>query len=246
MNNRSKIDDPCRRLPWTLPGALLIWAMALWGVAFFIKEPSPRPVEPPPIDARLIEQPAPTPVQKVKLGQPNAPTKSTLAPAVPVKPAPAPVRKPRPKPITHQVQRREPFRPAREVSGHAHPMPQEVSGNAHASPNPAAAGAVQAGSLNGNSASGSMDANSGARAIIKPMPQIPDDLRGEAFSTSVLARFHVAADGSATVELTKPTPNLRLNSIVLSSLKKWRFMPAIKNGGPVASIQEILIKIEVK
>jgi protein TonB len=78
------------------------------------------------------------------------------------------------------------------------------------------------------------------------MPQIPDDLREEAFNSAALARFHVAADGSAQVELAKPTPIPRLNRILLDSLKKWRFMPAIKNGRTVASTEEIVIKIEVK
>lgn len=78
------------------------------------------------------------------------------------------------------------------------------------------------------------------------MPQIPDDLRYEAISASALARFHVAADGTATVELVKPTPNPRLNRLLLDTLKNWRFFPAMKDGKPVASTQEIVIKVDVK
>jgi protein TonB len=78
------------------------------------------------------------------------------------------------------------------------------------------------------------------------MPKIPDDLREGAFKSSALARFHIAVDGSAEVELVKPTPNPRLNRILLDSLKKWQFMPALKGGKPVASTEEILVKIEVK
>ena len=78
------------------------------------------------------------------------------------------------------------------------------------------------------------------------MPQIPDDLREGTFNSSALARFHIAVDGSATVELAKPTPNPRLNRILLDSLRKWRFIPAIKNGKPVASTEEIIVKVEVK
>ena len=91
-----------------------------------------------------------------------------------------------------------------------------------------------------------MHANSGARAIVNPMPKIPEDLRAEAFKSSALARFHIAVDGSAEVELAKPTPFPRLNRILLDSLKQWRFMPEIKSGKPVASTEEILVKIEVK
>ena len=65
-----------------------------------------------------------------------------------------------------------------------------------------------------------MYASIGARAIIRPMPQIPDDLRDEAFNSIALARFRIAVDGTAEVELAKATPNPRLNRILLDSLRK--------------------------
>lgn len=91
-----------------------------------------------------------------------------------------------------------------------------------------------------------MTGNSGAQAIVRPMPQIPDDLRQEALSAVAVARFHVAVDGTATVELIKPTPNTRLNRLLLDTLKNWRFFPSMKDGKPVASTQELSIKVEVK
>ncbi|MGO9443583.1 MAG: energy transducer TonB [Thiobacillaceae bacterium] len=78
------------------------------------------------------------------------------------------------------------------------------------------------------------------------MPQIPDELRDEALEATAMARFHVAADGSATVELAKPTPNPRLNHLLLNTLKNWRFFPAMKDGQPVSSIEEIAIHIQVQ
>ncbi len=86
----------------------------------------------------------------------------------------------------------------------------------------------------------------GAQAIVRPMPQIPDDLRQEAFNAVAVVRFHVAADGTCTFELTKPTPNPRLNRLLLEKLKEWRFFPAMRDGKPVASDQEIRITFEVK
>jgi protein TonB len=88
--------------------------------------------------------------------------------------------------------------------------------------------------------------SSGAQAIVRPMPQIPDELRQDALSTSAIARFHVATDGTATVELVKPTPNPRLNRLLLDTLKNWRFFPAMKDGKPVDSTQEISIKVNVQ
>jgi protein TonB len=48
------------------------------------------------------------------------------------------------------------------------------------------------------------------------------------------------------VELVKPAPTPRLNRALLDSLRKWRFMPAIKNSKPVESTEEIVVKIEVR
>jgi protein TonB len=108
-------------------------------------------------------------------------------------------------------------------------------------------GEARVGSFNDKGLSrGNMYASSCARAIVRPMPQIPDDLREDAFNSVALARFQIAVDGSVKVELAKPTPNSRLNKVLLNSLRKWRFMPAIKNGKPVESTEEIVVKIEVR
>lgn len=86
----------------------------------------------------------------------------------------------------------------------------------------------------------------GARAIYRPKPKIPDDLREDALNAVAVVRFHVAADGTVTVELITPTPNPRLNQVLLDTLKTWRFFPATKNGIPVASTQDLRISVEVK
>ena len=39
MRTLRSMDSPWRRLPWTLPAALLIWAAALWGSAYFMESP---------------------------------------------------------------------------------------------------------------------------------------------------------------------------------------------------------------
>lgn len=86
----------------------------------------------------------------------------------------------------------------------------------------------------------------GARVIFQPLPKIPDDLREDALHTVAVARFHVAADGTATVELITSTPNPKLNQVLLDTLKTWRFFPAIKDGNPVPSIQDLRIPVEIR
>jgi TonB family protein len=86
----------------------------------------------------------------------------------------------------------------------------------------------------------------GARAIYKSMPEIPDELRHHPMTLEAIARFRVAADGTASVELTNPTPNPMLNRALVVSLQRWRFFPAMKQGRPVASIIDLRIPVTVK
>ena len=87
--------------------------------------------------------------------------------------------------------------------------------------------------------------NSGPQAIVKPMPEIPDELRQDALNAVAIVRFHVATDGTATVEIVQPTPHPRLNRLLLDALKNWRFFPAIKDGQPVESVYPLTFRFEV-
>jgi protein TonB len=85
----------------------------------------------------------------------------------------------------------------------------------------------------------------GARAIYNPLPTIPDDLRDASINTVALARFHINVDGTATVELIQPTPDPRVNRVILATLKTWRFFPALHNGKPIPSLQDIKVAVKV-
>jgi protein TonB len=86
----------------------------------------------------------------------------------------------------------------------------------------------------------------GARVLYQTLPEIPDDLRRRNINFVALARFHVAANGSAQVELVEATPEPTLNRELLTTLSKWRFFPAMEQGKPVASVVEIRVPITVK
>ncbi len=262
------VDSPWHRLPWTLPTALLISVAALWGLAYFMGKPTHRPVEPPPIDAQLIEQSVPT---ETPSPQPEPPAGVSQPKPVPlVRPHPAPVKpkvrhRPKPQPVSEVKPEPVPERPLVRPPTNPNPVAQEPkvlttnataprgvsatpgTGQATAGMKTSSSSGTPAGSYAGRGSSGgSMYANSGARKIFHPLPQIPEDLREEAFNSAALARFHIAVDGNVEVELVRPTQNPRLNRILLDTLKKWKFFPAIKNGNPVASTVDILVKIEVR
>ncbi len=235
MHQTAEIDNPWRRLPWTLTAAMLIWAVALLGFAYFMEKSSYQPAELPPIEAQLIEQPVPAAKHE--------------RPAAAQKPKPLPTVKQHQAPVAHQV---SPPAAQKEIVTTNTPvaLPSAAApkgSQTTATGNISANSGGRAGAFDGKSSTrGNIYASSGARAIIQPKPQIPDDLREGAFNFSPLVRFHIAVDGGATVELVKPTPNPRLNRILLDSLRKWRFIPAIKNGKPVASTEDIIINLEVK
>ncbi|MBF0487635.1 MAG: hypothetical protein HQK98_05680 [Nitrospirae bacterium] len=56
-NKNNSVDNPWRRLPWTVSLSLIVWVGLLWGFGFLINTTLPK--HPPPmtksIDMRLIE-----------------------------------------------------------------------------------------------------------------------------------------------------------------------------------------------
>ncbi len=217
LNHRA-FDDPWRRLPWTLVVAMLISTALLWEFGRFMNRPEPLP-EPKPIEAQVIELPPP-----------EAPP---LPPREPIKIS-KPIAPPTPQPVPEKSQ----FVAPRETTTAPVLAQQQLPPQTTAPPPPSPALI----SRNSTTDTGNM----GAQVLDKPMPKIPDDLREQAFSVAAVARFRIAADGTATVELATPTPNLRLNRLLLDTLKNWKFFPAMKEGKPVASVQEIRVQFEVK
>src|SRR5574337_1824398 len=202
------LDDPWRRLAWTLPSAILIWAAVLWAFALFMREPRQRPPQAPPIEMQIVELPPPAP-----------PAPETAPPVARPRPEPAPRPAPRaelPKPSEREL--------PPQTQPHAEPPTvAPATPTQSAPPAPVQRPAVQPpAESNGKD----LSASGGAQAIQRPMPRIPDELREEALHAVVRARFHVSADGSASVELVTPSPDPRLNRLLLDTFAKWKFFPA--------------------
>ncbi|MFM0154031.1 energy transducer TonB [Paraburkholderia sediminicola] len=95
------------------------------------------------------------------------------------------------------------------------------------------------------SANAGSSGDAAAHAISQPLPELPDDLREQAYQTVATARFAIHVDGSVQVDLIKPTSNPRLNQILLETLRKWRFFPAMQAGHPIESRQDIRVHFNV-
>jgi periplasmic protein TonB len=221
-------DGPWRRLVWSLPAALLITALA---VAAFLDVLAQAP--PPPAAKQVamwvVELPPEPPPQA-------PPVSETAPPPPPPKALPQPPpEKPEP-PRLHRTIRPEARRPRpRRAIRREAKRPHQAEPRAPAAP-------PQARPTRNPPRGVTM----GARALYKPIPEIPEELRHRHLSLVAVARFRVAADGSADVQLIQTTPDPRLNTALIIALKKWRFFPAMANGRPVASTIDIRIPVEVQ
>ncbi len=84
--------------------------------------------------------------------------------------------------------------------------------------------------------------NTNIKPLYQPLPEIPDELRYEAMRSNALAKFYIDNNGLVTkVELLKPSNSIKLDYLLLKSLRQWQFPP---NNHP--STQEININFEVK
>jgi periplasmic protein TonB len=215
------------------------------------REPAVR-VPPTTMEMRLVELPPPAAIA------PAAAAAKAVA-VVPLQPQPQP--QPQHQAVKHAVSETHP------VITHAIPAPvQPTHEAAHAPIEPpahdepaattqattqaavpalaqAASNAIAASSANTSSATSS--GSSQARLLSQPMPVLPDDLREQGYQLTALARFKVHADGTFDVELIKPTQNPRLNQILLDTLHRWRFFPAMENGHPVESNQDVRVHFSV-
>jgi protein TonB len=209
--------------PWALLAAAGLWAVLLlaWAVRF---TPAPlASLAPTPVDARLVELPPTPPVVKPvpkpqTQPRPPRPIHEVKRPdGLPVRAKPKPALKPKPKPVPKPVVKPRPKpKPAPKVP--PHPQPPQAAVNRDVM---------------------------GARAVYSPLPQIPDDLRAAAMDEVAVARLHIHADGTVSVDLMRPTDNPRINRIILDTLRTWMFYPALDKGKPVASLQQIRIRLSV-
>jgi protein TonB len=202
------------------------------------EEFKPPPVATPPI----VSTPAAkeTPIKALTKPKP-VPTEKAVRPSL----ARTKKAKP-PHTAVHRVAKTTPPpSPSAPTKTNAAPAPATVAAKTGA-PGTAPAG-TGASAGNETGAGGTLgSASGGAQAIYAPIPKIPDDLRADVFHAEAVARFQVLPDGTSQVVLVRPTPNPRLNYLLLETLKQWRFFPAVRGGKAVASMVEIRIPIAIE
>ncbi|HTO55084.1 MAG TPA: energy transducer TonB [Myxococcota bacterium] len=213
-------DSPWRRLGLTLPLALFLNA-ALLAVFLRILSFQAGPSAPAPVslEARFLEV-APPAVEPAAAPLP-------VAPAAPEPPPPA-------------------RRPAAKPAARRRPSPEPPSSPTPVTP---AESATAAPPQTAETRGPALDPPRGkisARALYRPLPDVPERLRHRELALVAVARFQVATDGTVQVELVEPTTDPALNGDLIAKLRTWRFFPALEDGQPVASTLEVRIPISVR
>ncbi|HXJ77908.1 MAG TPA: energy transducer TonB [Candidatus Methylomirabilis sp.] len=260
-------DDPWRRLPWVAPVALALTVASQMAFLSLLHQPATNTPVPLPVDVQVVEVPAqlpeppkpparkpetlPRPRPTPPPPQPKPETPPTPPP--PVRREPEVTRQPEPAPPTVPDLPKDVSSPAPPSTSSAPsplvtpgPMGPAPSTTRRTAPGPDAAVAPQAPVSRAPDGTGLGGGKMGARAIYKPLPEIPDALRHRNIEAVAIARFQVAANGSAQVELVEPTSDPDLNRALVDSLKRWRFFPGMEDGKPVASTVDIRIPISVR
>lgn len=263
---RRQLSGPRGRLAWTLPVASVLTTLGLAGFLEILVREEPPPPRPNAVALQIVELP-PEPSQAA------TPPTHTTAPPTPVQPPPPP---PKPTPViktppSTPVQPPPPPKPTPPIEQPSPPPPpparalppppppppasppkneparvQPHRERVRAAPQHPAAASTEAAPAAPATRNFTGGITMGARALYRPMPDIPEELRHREMSVVAMARFHVAADGSATVDLLQATADPNLNAALISALQKWRFFPAMDNGRPIASTIDIRIPIQIR
>lgn len=240
-SGRWDFDSPWRRLPWTLPAALLIWVVTLWALALFVGKSDRRQVLPPPLEARLIEQAPPA------QPPPPPPHERIIPPKIPMplpRPAPAPVpkpveQKPAVQPAPAPVQQRPQGQTAPGTGVHL-PVTQTDLGAGPGTGKSDAfvsrpvqggggAGAVPFGGPPGLAGKGEYIAppQFGVAYLNNPLPVYPALARRMRMEGTVMLKVLVSKDGSPLkVEVASTSRYEVLDKAAAEAVKNWRFIPA--------------------
>jgi periplasmic protein TonB len=236
------------RLGATFFIGLLAWLVFLAEMLTRLStSPAPAPAPEPPLDMRMVVVTTPQADESKSVPAAQSSAGAPRSVAHPRMRVEAKQLKPSAPAVSQRVRPRE-VEPA-AVTPQTPSVPQRSTAASPAVVSPSAA-TSQANDTEGaaskpNAQASSKAGESAARAISQPLPDLPDDLREDAYRTEALARFSIHVDGSVDVELVKATPYPRLNQLLLEALHKWRFFPAIEGGHPIESHQDVRVHFNI-
>jgi TonB family protein len=85
-----------------------------------------------------------------------------------------------------------------------------------------------------------------AEILSAPEPVISAELKEECLKTLCVARFNISDKGRINVELITSSGSAEVDDITVSTLRCWRFKPALRGTEPVPSTREIRVEFIVE
>lgn len=85
-----------------------------------------------------------------------------------------------------------------------------------------------------------------AQVIEEIKPEIPNEIRSQEYKSYVRVKVEINSDGIALPSLKTSSGNEKVDSAVLTALKRWRWKPAILNGSPTRSVRYFRFEFEVR
>lgn len=77
-----------------------------------------------------------------------------------------------------------------------------------------------------------------ARLISQLDPLLPEALRRREYSPFLLLTFRVSAKGDSEVSILRGSRNPEIDHRILQAARRWRWLPATRDGKPVASVRQ--------
>lgn len=75
---------------------------------------------------------------------------------------------------------------------------------------------------------------------------IPESLKTQSFKSFVRVRVEIAADGKFKVILRTSSGNADVDKLVLDTLNRWTWKPALKDGDPADSVQQFRFNFSIE
>jgi protein TonB len=216
-------------LPWLIPGVLATWAI-LVSMGIVLDQRPPERTGRGAVAVTILEPPPPPPPVAGLAGPSSKPMPVKTAHRE--KPKAVPRKAPIPPPVSLSLEAAVKSETGIAVSP---PAPPNEKSNTDSEGGVGTGGDLGLGTD-----------SIGAHAIYAPVPKIPDEMREQNFQAVAVAHFTVSSDGTVKVVLVKPTPDPRLNQILLATLEQWRFFPAVKDGVAIDSAFDVKIPISVQ
>jgi len=84
-----------------------------------------------------------------------------------------------------------------------------------------------------------------AEIVSSPEPVITAELKEECLKTYCEARFNIDVKGRITVHLITSSGSPEVDEITLSTLRGWKFRPALRGTEPVPSTRKVRVEFVV-